>query len=115
MIKFILFFGFFLLLLFPFLIAIISALVYGAWRALTFESRFRAFFAKYKNDEIARMTASGKIWTGQTQEQLEDAKGKPLQVEHFGGEEVWTYKPHPLTKKPVRIVIRDNRVSSWTN
>ena len=115
MIKFILAFGFFLVLLLPFMIAIFSALIYGAWRMLTFETRFRRFFAKYKNDEVARMIAGGKIWTGQTDEQLRDAKGSPLQVIDAGDEKIWVYKPHPLTKRPVQITVRDERVTDWTS
>ncbi len=114
MIKFILFFGLALLLFVPLLIALGTALVVGLWRAMTYETRFRKFNAKYGNEEIARMTASGKIWTGQTAEQLKDAKGAPLRVESFTGQDIWIYQSNPLTRTPLRITVIEDRVQNWT-
>lgn len=114
MIKFILFFGVAAMLLFPLLLGLLSAFIYGLWRALTYETRFRKFFAKYdNNDELARMIASGKIWTGQTAEQLRDAKGTPLRVERQGNSEIWVYQGGALNPRGLQIVINDDRVENW--
>ncbi len=115
MIKLIFFLAIALILFFPLLLALGGALVFGLWRAMTYETRFRKYFAKYdKNDELARMLASGKIWTGQTAEQLKDAKGEPLSVQSIGDQTIWIYKPNPLTRAPLRVVIENDRVQNWS-
>lgn len=114
MIKFILFFGFAFVLLIPVLLTIFSALVYGLWRTLTFETRFRKFFAKYANDELARLIATGGIWTGQTEEQLKDAKGAPAQIVKNGDNEIWIYARKALTPGGMRITLEQGRVHTWS-
>lgn len=114
MIKFILFLPLILILIFPVLLAIIGGIGFALWRGLTFETRFRRYFAKYDhNEELARMIAGGKIWTGQSAEELRDAKGTPLQVEQVQDNEIWVYKGNALTKQTLRIVVKDGRVVSW--
>lgn len=113
MLKFLAFGALFLVLLFPLLIALFGGLLFAGWRFLTYETRFRRFFSKYKNDEIARMVASGKIWTGQTKEQLRDAKGEPLRIEDYGQESIWVYKM-PIGNQPMRIIVEEDRVKTWS-
>lgn len=116
MIKIFLFLPLILLFMLPVVIAIISAAGFGIWRALTFETRFRRFFQKYdSNEELARMIAGRKIWTGQSADELRDAKGPPLQVENIPGGEIWHYKENPLTRMPLRITMRDGRIANWSN
>ncbi len=114
MIKFILFFALAVILLLPVLIVIFSAVIFGAWRALKYETRFRRFFSKYGNEEIARMIASGKIWTGQTSDQLKDAKGAPLRIEPTQNQEVWIYGGSALQPNGLRVVVDQGRVQNWT-
>ena len=115
MIKFLLFFGIAIILLLPVMLTIGSALLYGLWRAMTYETRFRKFFAKYgNNDEIARMIASGKIWTGQTSDQLRDAKGAPSRITHSGTHETWFYEGKTLMPKAMQVSLEDDRVRTWS-
>lgn len=115
MIKFLLFFGVGLVLLLPVLLAVTSAIIYGLWRAFTYETRFRKFFSKYGNEEIARMVASGKIWTGQTDDQLRDALGAPSQIELVQGQEIWIYRgKSALNPAGRRIRLGDHRVQDWS-
>lgn len=114
MIKIILFVAVAALLLLPVLIAIFSAVVFGIWRALSYESRFRKFFSKYDNEEVARMIASGKIWTGQTSDQLRDAKGSPSKVETIQNEEIWIYQGSSPLQRGLRITLNNNRVQNWS-
>ena len=114
MIKFILFFALAAVLLVPVLIVIFSAVIFGAWRAFKYETRFRKFFSKYKNEEIARMVASGKIWTGQTADQLKDAKGTPLSIEKAGDQEIWIYNRSALLPNGMRVAVSQDRVQNWS-
>lgn len=113
MIKALLVFGAAAMLLIPLLLGLIAALGYAAWRALKYETRFRKFFKKYSNDEIARMIASGKIWTGQTSEQLRDAKGAPLRIETLPDSEIWIYQGGALNPAGLQITLSGNRVDGW--
>ena len=101
-------------LLLPVLLAIFSAVVFGVWKAFTYESRFRKFFSKYQNEEIARMIASAKIWTGQTAEQLRDAKGAPSQIDTIQGQEIWIYQKAALNPRGMRITLNEGRVQNWS-
>lgn len=114
MIKFILFFAIAILLVLPVLFVIFSAVIFGAWRALKYETRFRKFFSKYENEEIARMVASGKIWTGQTADQLKDAKGPPLRIEQLPDQEIWIYNGSALSPNGLRVVVNQSRVQNWS-
>ena len=114
MIKLVLLAGIGLVLIIPVLLIIFSAAIFGIWRALTFETRFRRYFAKYSNEEIGRMIASGKIWTGQTAEQLRDARGAPVDIQQQGGSEIWTYKSSSVLRPNARrVIITDGRVDNW--
>lgn len=97
--------------IFLFIIAMIGLVVLfikGGFKAAGYESRFRAAHAKYHNPETAKMIAAGQIWTGQTAEQLRDAKGEPDSIYSVNdGETIWSYA------SGLRVIIRDDKVVSW--
>lgn len=101
------------LLLFAGVFILFVALLRGGWRMATFESRFRQMSQKYGNDELARMLAKGEIWTGQTEEELLDAKGNPSSVYSEGVRTVWHFKPEGFTKRSIQVVLENGRVTHW--
>ncbi len=100
-------------LLFAGIFVLSIAVLRGGFRAMTFQSRFSQMLRKYGNDNIARMIAKGEIWTGQTAEELTDAKGKPLAVYSEGSAEVWSFKPEGFTRLPMQVVLEQGRVVRW--
>lgn len=89
------------------------ALLRGGWRAATYETRFRHLMQKYGNENLARMIAKGEIWTGQSADELRDAKGKPSAVYAEGGVEVWSFPPVGFTRLPIQVVLENGRVTRW--
>ena len=115
MIKLFLFAGIGAILFLPIVIAMGGAAVYAMFRAFRHETRFRRFFLKYKNDEVARMIAGGKIWTGQSAAELRDSKGEPLRIEAMGEDQVWIYQPTGLLNPGgMRVTVHNDRVKTWS-
>lgn len=98
----------FVILFFFLLLASAIFFVRRVFRAGQYETRFRAAFAKYHNDEIARMVARGEIWTGQTADQLRDACGDPESVYSTNDvDHIWQYW------NGRRVTLRDDKVIGW--
>ena len=98
----------FIFLFFLALIGFIILFIRGGFKAAGFETRFRQAYAKYKNDELARMIARGELWTGQTSDQLRDALGEPESIYSIDGDDtVWQYA------NGRRVILREDHVVSW--
>jgi hypothetical protein len=86
---------------------------YWKWLQIRRASRLRA---KYLDPELAQRLIAGEIWEGQTPEELEDAVGKPVSVNHVkraGVErEVWNYLPYEGRYR-MRVTLDDGLVASW--
>ena len=100
-------------LMFAGIFIVMAALLRGGWSAATYETRFRRMMEKYGNSDLARMIAKREVWTGQTADQLRDAKGAPVNVVQSGSDEIWIFPPMGFTRQAMRVALRDGRVAGW--
>ncbi|WP_310440514.1 hypothetical protein [Sulfuricurvum sp.] len=72
---------------------------------------------KYQNEELVDMIMSGKYWQGQTEEQLRDSLGKPLDIDQkvlkTKTKEIWKYNQTAKNRYSLKIILEDGFVVGW--
>lgn len=72
---------------------------------------------KYGNFEIANKIMEGEFWQGQTQEQLIDSLGEPIEVDQKVTKrktiEVWKYEQTGRGRFALRIRLENGIVVGW--
>jgi hypothetical protein len=99
---------------------IIIGLIVALWlgvRAYLKRNRRKALLAKYGDPEIVERILSRSVWTGQTQEQLRDSLGNPVDVDQkvFKSKikETWKYNRRGRNRFGLRISVENNIVVGW--
>lgn len=99
-----------------FVIGGILALWLGV-RAYSKKKRREALLAKYGDPKIVEMILSRSVWQGQTQEQLVDSLGNPLDVDQkvlkSKTKETWKYNQTGSNRFGLRIIVEDRVVVGW--
>lgn len=72
---------------------------------------------KYQNQELVDLLMSGKYWQGQTEEQLRDSLGKPLDIDQkvlkTKTKEIWKYNQTAKNRYALKIILEDGLVVGW--
>lgn len=72
---------------------------------------------KYKDEEIVHKILAGYFWQGQTDDQLMDSLGKPMDIDEAvlktKKKEVWKYQHQGGNRYGLRITLDDNIVVGW--
>jgi len=72
---------------------------------------------KYGDEEVVQLILHNDFWQGQTQEQLLDSLGMPLDVDQkvmkTKIKEVWKYKQTGKNRYALKIVVENGVVVSW--
>lgn len=80
------------------------------------QKRLAYLRGKYPED-IVQKILGGFFWQGQTEEQLEDALGRPAAVDHkllkTIRREVWKYHQQGKNRYQLRITVENGHVSGW--
>lgn len=79
-------------------------------------ARIQALRDKYSEDVVKRILA-GQIWQGQTEDQLVDTLGRPLEVDRkilkTTRREIWKYKQTSAQRFGLRITVENGYVMGW--
>ena len=79
-------------------------------------ARIQALRDKYPEDVVQRILA-GQIWQGQTEDQLVDTLGRPVEVDRkilkTMRREIWKYKQTSAQRFGLRITVENGYVSGW--
>jgi hypothetical protein len=79
-------------------------------------ARIQALRDKYSEDVVKRILA-GQIWQGQTEDQLVDTLGRPLEVDRkilkTMRREIWKYKQTSAQRFGLRITVENGYVMGW--
>lgn len=99
---------------------VILGLVVALWfgvRAYSKKMRREALLAKYGDPGIVEKILAQSIWTGQTQEQLRDSIGDPVDIDQkvlkSKVKETWKYNPRGRNRFGLRITVENNVVVGW--
>jgi len=79
-------------------------------------ARIAALRARYPEDVVQRILA-GHIWQGQSEEQLIETLGQPVEVDHkvlkTVRREVWKYQQTSAQRFALRITVENGYVMGW--
>lgn len=99
---------------------IIIGLVVALWltfRVYSKKKRREALLTKYGDAKIVEMILSSSVWQGQTQEQLLDSLGNPVDVDQkvlkSKTREIWKYNQTGSNRFGLRITVEDKVVVGW--
>lgn len=74
---------------------------------------------KYPDDNIARMILANQIWQGQTDVQLRDSLGSPIDVDRTvmktKTKEVWKYNQKSAKRFGLKVILDNGIVTGWEN
>jgi hypothetical protein len=88
----------------------------GRLRAAS-EARRAELLRKYDNESIVERIMNGEVWQGQTEAQLHDALGSPVDVDErvlkSKTRRVWKYRPIGTRRFGLRITTENNVVVGW--
>lgn len=80
-------------------------------------ARLIALQEKYGDEQIVQKIFQGLIWQGQTEEQLLDAIGSPVNVDSkvlkTKKKEIWKYDHWGSNRYGLRITVENGRVTGW--
>ncbi|MCP5362045.1 MAG: DUF2845 domain-containing protein [Hyphomicrobiales bacterium] len=72
---------------------------------------------KYNDAEIVENIMRKRFWQGQTSEQLEDALGKPIDIDESvlrtKTKEIWKYRHKGGNRYGIRIILENKQVIGW--
>jgi hypothetical protein len=72
---------------------------------------------KYRDENLAQKIFGGYFWQGQTEEQLRDSLGEPVEIDNkllkTKTKEIWKYHRQGANRFRLRITIEDGLVSGW--
>lgn len=81
------------------------------------QRRLAELRAKYGSEEIVQRIVQGQHWQGQTEEQLRDSLGSPVEVDDKRlktlRREIWKYQKTGVNRFRLRIALEDGVVVSW--
>lgn len=82
-----------------------------------YRQRRRHLIEKYGDPEIARCIMRGIIWKGETQEQLIESLGNPVDTDQkvlkTKIKEVWKYRRTARNRFGLKVTLDDGVVSGW--
>ena len=72
---------------------------------------------KYKDDELVNSLMQESFWRGQTQDQLIDSLGEPLDIDQKAlktkTKEIWKYEQTGKNRYGLKITLEDGVVVGW--
>lgn len=72
---------------------------------------------KYNNEEIVDLIMSKSFWQGQTEEQLIDSLGKPLDIDQkvlkTKTKETWKYDQTAKNRYDLKVILENGLVVGW--
>lgn len=82
-----------------------------------YRQRHKHLTARYGDPEIARRIMRGIVWQGETQEQLIDSLGQPVDTDRkvlqTKTKETWKYRPTARNRFGLKITLDDGVVVGW--
>ncbi|HOG17301.1 MAG TPA: hypothetical protein PLB96_08135 [Syntrophales bacterium] len=83
----------------------------------TKKKRLQYLRAKYQDEEVVQKIVAGDIWQGQSREQLKDALGEPVSIDHAvlktKTKETWKYHQQGANRFGLRITVENGYVIGW--
>lgn len=81
------------------------------------QKRLSQLRQKYQNEEVVQKIFNGYFWQGQTEEQLRDSLGPPVDVDHkllkTKTKNVWKYQHQGANRFGLRITVENGYVTGW--
>ncbi len=72
---------------------------------------------KYEDEELVQKILQGYFWQGQSEEQLRDSLGAPIDVDHkvlkTKTREIWKYQHQGANRFGLRITVENGYVTGW--
>jgi len=79
--------------------------------------RRESLMRKYGDSDIVAKIMKGRFWQGQTEEQLLDSLGKPLNVEQKvlknKTKETWKYNKTGKNRYALKVILENDKVVGW--
>lgn len=96
------------------LLIIVGIIVYNHY---TTKWRRKRLMEKYKNEKIVDLIMKKSFWQGQTEEQLIDSLGRPLDIDQkvlkTKTKEVWKYNRTAKNRYGLKITLENAEVIGW--
>ena len=94
--------------------ALVLVALAAAWG---YRQRRRHLTEKYGDPEVARRIMKQILWQGETQEQLVESLGTPIDTDQkvmkTKSKEVWKYRPTGRNRFGLRVTLDDGIVVAW--
>lgn len=94
----------------------VSYFIYKFVQKKNYEKRIHA---KYIDNDIATKVISNQIWQGQTEEQLKDSLGYPVDIDRTvlktKTKEVWKYHKKSAKRYGLKVMLDNGIVTGWEN
>lgn len=101
----------------PIIIAIICIGLYVYYKAVKNKKRLAYLREKYNDEDIVQNIFKGHIWQGQTDEQIIDSIGDPIEVDNkvlkTKKKEIWKYGHKGGNRFDLRITLENDIVVGW--
>ncbi len=98
-------------------IIVALAVLWFVARALAKNSRYHRLMLKYGDDKLVMALLDRTIWQGMTAEQLRDAWGDPVSIEHkvmkTRTRDVFKYRQTAKNRFRDKVVLEDGVVTGW--
>lgn len=99
------------------LVVVIAAIAIWAHSRQQTRKRREALMQKYNDAVIVDRIMAGSFWQGQTEEQLSDALGRPVDIDQrvmkHKIRETWKYQQQGKNRFGLRITLEDGFVVGW--
>jgi hypothetical protein len=97
---------------------IVGAVILMVWyQHAKSQRRLSELREKYQDEEVVQKIFQGYFWQGQSQGQLQDALGPPVDVDHrvlkTKTRDVWKYQHQGGNRYGLRITLENGFVTGW--
>jgi hypothetical protein len=101
-------------------IIVLIVLIVVVWLLISSHNKKKkkeALLKRYGDPEIVERIMLGRFWQGQTQEQLIDSLGRPLDIDErvlkTKTKEIWKYNKTGANRYGLRVILENGVVVGW--
>jgi hypothetical protein len=101
----------------PVIVTIAAIALFVWYQHYKKQKRLSYLRGKYKNEEVVRKIFEGYFWQGQSEEQLRDSLGQPIDIDQkmlkTKTRNVWKYHHRGGNRFGLRITVENGYVAGW--
>jgi hypothetical protein len=100
------------------IVAIVAVIALAIWyQHDKKQKRLQYLRDKYHDEEVVQKIMAGFFWQGQSEEQLKDAIGHPVEVDRMvlktKTKEIWKYHKQGVNRFGLRLTVENGLVVGW--